>query len=251
MLPVCFSHEAGGSTTVTIPIRNVGDPPPGVNQTFDLMDIPPALRGQVQNVVTNIPADVGGGDYTYDTIQFAFNKRFRGGLFIQSSFDYQWRDELRANTASTSPLNSDPMGVGYFQNAYPAVSNRQESTNWQGRLIGRYVFPYTIGFAVNLRTQSGYGYSRLISTPLPNAGTVTFLADNIKNSRSDTTALLDLRLDKAFKFDRYKVTLMADLFNTLNSNAVTNFFLANGTNYNRIIATLDPRTAMLGARFEF
>ena len=238
-------------TTVTIPIRNVGDPPPGVNQTFDLMDIPPALRGQVQNVVTNIPADVGGGDYTYDTIQFAFNKRFRGGLFIQSSVDYQWRDELRANTASTSPLNSDPMGVGYFQNAYPAVSNRQESTNWQGRLIGRYVFPYTIGFAVNLRTQSGYGYSRLISTPLPNAGTVTFLADNIKNSRSDTTALLDLRLDKAFKFDRYKVTLMADLFNTLNSNAVTNFFLANGTNYNRIIATLDPRTAMLGARFEF
>jgi hypothetical protein len=44
---------------------------------------------------------------------------------------------------------------------------------------------------------------------------------------------------------------MVDLFNTLNSNAVTNFFLANGANYNRIIATLDPRTAMVGARFEF
>lgn len=238
-------------TSVTVPMRNFGDPAPGVSQTFLLMDIPPSLRGRVQNVVTNIPDDVGGGDYTYDTIELAFNKRFAGGLFIQSSYDYQWRDELRLNTASTSPLNSDPMNVGYFLNAYPAVSNRQDSTNWQGRLMGRYVFPYEIGFAMNLRTQSGYAYSRLVTASLPNAGTVTFLADDIRNHRSDTTTLLDLRVDKAFRFGRHKITLMADVFNTLNSNAVTNFFLANGSNYNRIIATLDPRTAMLGARFEF
>jgi outer membrane receptor protein involved in Fe transport len=104
---------------------------------------------------------------------------------------------------------------------------------------------------VNLRTQSGFAYSRLVSASLPNAGTVTFLADDIKNRRSDTTALVDLRLDKSVRIDRYRVTLMADLFNALNSNAVTNFFLTNGANYDRIIATLDPRTAMLGARFEF
>jgi hypothetical protein len=236
-------------TTVTVPVRNFGGSP--VDQTFNLMDIPDSLRNQVRNVVANIPEDVGGGDYNYDTIQLAFNTRLARGLFVQSSFDYQWRDELRQNTASTSPLNSDPMNVGYFQNANPAVSNRQESTNWQGRLMGRYLFPYDIGFAVNLRAQSGYAFTRLITTSLPNAGTVTFFVDDIDNNRSDTTALLDIRIDKAFRFDRYKLTLMADLFNTLNSNAVTNFFLANGANYNRIIATLDPRTAMVGARFEF
>jgi len=157
----------------------------------------------------------------------------------------------RQNSASTSPLNSDPLGIDYFQNANPAVSNRQKSTNWQGRLMGRYEFPLGISAAVNLRTQSGYAYSRLITAPLPNAGTVTFFAEDIKNNRSDTTALLDIRVDKAFRFDRYKITLLADLFNALNSNAVTNFFLANGANYNRIIATLDPRTALVGARFEF
>ncbi|HSL20647.1 MAG TPA: TonB-dependent receptor [Vicinamibacterales bacterium] len=237
-------------TAVTVGIRNFGDAT-ATNQTFNLMDIPASLRGQVRNVVTNIPEDVGGGDYNYDTIQLAFNKRFGGGLFVQSSFDYQWRDELRQNSASTSPLNSDPLGVAYFQNANPAVSNRQESTNWQGRLMGRYVFPLGVGFAVNLRSQSGYAYSRLVTAPLPNAGTVTFFADDIDANRSDTATLLDIRVDKAFRFDRYKVTLMVDLFNATNSNAVTNFFLANGANYNRIIATLDPRTAMVGARFEF
>ncbi len=237
-------------TAVTIGIRNYGDSSV-TNQTFNLMDIPASLKGRVQNVVTNIPDEVGGGSYNYDTMQFAFNKRFSHGLFVQSSFDYQWRDELRQNSASTSPLNSDPLGIAYFQNANPAVSNRQTSTNWQGRLMGRYVFPLGIGFAVNLRSQSGYAYSRLITASLPNAGTVTFFADDIKHNRSDTATLLDLRVDKAFTADRYKLTLMVDLFNALNSNAVTNFFLANGANYNKIIATLDPRTAMVGARFQF
>ncbi len=63
--------------------------------------------------------------------------------------------------------------------------------------------------------------------------------------------LLDLRVDKAIRFGRYKVTVMGDLFNTLNSNAVTNFFLTNGASFNKIIATLDPRTAQVGFRFDF
>jgi hypothetical protein len=229
-----------------VDIRTFGDPTV-VTQTFNVFDIPPSLRGVVRNVLTNLP----GGRYDYDTIQLAFNKRFTGGLFLQSSFDYQWRNELRLNTASTSPLNSDPLNVGYFQNVNPTVPNRQKSTNWQGRLMGRYAFPYQLGLAVNLRAQSGWPYARLVQVALPNAGTQTFLMDDIRNNRSDNAVLLDLRVDKAFRIGGYKVSVMGDLFNALNSNAVTNFFLTNGANYNKIIATLDPRTAQLGLRLEF
>ena len=130
--------------------------------TYNLMDIPAGLSPN--NVIENLP----DGSYKYDTLQFAFNKRFGSGLFIQSSFDYQWRDELRGGSATntttisptTSPLNSDPLPIGYFQNVNPAVSNRQQSTNWQGRLIARYVFKYDIGVATNFRAQSGYAFSR-------------------------------------------------------------------------------------------
>jgi hypothetical protein len=206
----------------------------------------------VRNVVANIPDSVGGGNYNYDTLQFAFNKRFSRGLFIQSSFDYQWRDELRENTNTTSPLNSDPLGINYFQNVNPDVSNRQESTNWQARLLGRYVFPYEVGMGVNLRTQSGWAYSRLLRVTLPNAGSQTFFAEDIKNNRSDVVSILDLRLDKSLTFGgKYRFTVMADLFNALNSNAVSNFNLLNGAQFNRIIATLDPRTFQLGFRFDF
>ncbi len=235
---------------IAVPIADFVNGPTGT-QPFTVFDIPDALRGQVQNVVANIPESVGGGDYNYDTIQFAFNKRFGRGLFVQSSFDYQWRDELRQNAATTSPLNSDPLGIEFFQNVFPDVPNRQESTNWQARFVGRYQFPFDIGASGNLRAQSGWQYARLIRVALPNAGTQTFFAENIENNRSDEAVLLDLRADKSFRFNRFRVTAMVDVFNVLNSNAVTNFNLLNGAQFNRIIATLDPRTLMLGARFEF
>jgi len=86
---------------------------------------------------------------------------------------------------------------------------------------------------------------------LPNAGTVRFFSANIDGDRSDTVPILDLRADKAFRIGKYRVTAMADLFNVMNSNAVTNFTLVNGTNYNKIIAALDPRTFQVGFRFDF
>ncbi len=225
--------------------------------SYTLMDIPAGLP--VQNVIDNVP----DGNYRYDTLQLAFNKRFGSGLFIQSSFDYQWRDELRGGAASTSsstatlsapstsPLNSDPITIGYFQNVYPQVSNRQQSTNWQGRAIARYVFKYDIGVATNLRVQSGYAYSRIIAATLPNAGAVRFYDQNIDGNRSDTVPILDFRIDKSFKVGRYKLTGMFDAFNLANSAAVTNFNLTNGASFNQIVAALDPRTLQLGVRFDF
>ena len=44
---------------------------------------------------------------------------------------------------------------------------------------------------------------------------------------------------------------MLDAYNAFNNNAVSNFNITNGTQYNRIIATLDPRIVQLGFRFEF
>ncbi|HJR58456.1 MAG TPA: TonB-dependent receptor [Vicinamibacterales bacterium] len=219
-------------------------------QTFTLHHIPAGLS--TQNIVATIPD--GEGSYDFDTIQLAFNKRFRRGLFIQSSIDYQWRDELRnASNPSTSPLVADPINTTYYQNAsaFPEVGNRQKNTNWNYRLLGRYELPYRVGLAANLRVQSGWPWARRISAALPNLGTVFFFVEPIENNRSDTVTIVDLRVDKTFGLGRYRFTVIGDVFNALNSNAVTNFNMLNGTQFNRIIAPLDPRTAMLGVRFEF
>jgi hypothetical protein len=242
---------------VPISVQSFGQASPTI-VNYNLLDLPD--RPTASNVVTNIP----DGSYKYDTVQLAFNKRFGSGLFVQTSFDYQWRNELRGNASftntntispTTSPLNSDPIGIGFYMNPNPAVGNRQKSTNWQGRAIARYVFKYDIGLAANLRAQSGYAYAEVLSAALPNAGTTRFFAENINNNRSDSTPILDFRLDKAFTVGgHYRITGMLDLFNSLNSNAVTNFILTSGSatnGFNKIIATLDPRTAQFGIRFDF
>ncbi len=223
-------------------------------QSFSLVTIPSSLKGVLNNVITN------NGDADYDTISLGFNKRFGHRFFIQSGYDYQWRNEPKGGTAtntttataSSSPLNTDAIGVGYFQNVNPSVSNLQKTTNWQARLLGRYEMPFDIGVAANLRVQSGFNYARVIQVPVPTLGTVGFFAENLQNNRSDTVPLLDLRLDKAVRIGGHlRVQGMLDVFNSLNSNAVTNFVLTNGAAYGRIIATLDPRTVQLSARLDF
>jgi hypothetical protein len=209
------------------------------------------LRGVVRNQFTNVPDSVGGGSYDFDTIEVAFNKRFGNGLFLDSSIDYLRRDELRLNTASTSAFGTDPLGIGYFQNVNPAVSNRQASANWQAHISGRYQFPYAIGVGTNVQVQSGWPWARLVSVALPNAGTQTFFVENIDHNRSDTVPLVGLRADKSWRAGDRRFLLMLDVFNVLNSNAVSNFTLINGPNFNKILAALQPRTVQLGARVEF
>jgi hypothetical protein len=236
--------------TTTVTLRSFDGGVQGT-QVFNLLDIPTSLRGVVRNQFTNIPDSVGGGSYNYDTLELAFNKRFSGGLFLDSSFDYLRRDELRSNAASTSAFGTDPLGIGYFQNVNPAVSNRQQSSTWQARLSGRYLFPQAIGVGANVQVQSGWPYARLISVALPIAGTQTFFAEDIDNNRSDTVPLVGLRADKTFRLGDRRLIAMFDVFNLLNSNAVTNFTLINGANFNRILAALQPRTYQIGLRVEF
>src|SRR5262249_37458942 len=232
--------------TTLVPITNFDTGAQGT-QTFNLLDIPSSLRGQVQNQIGTVP----DGWYDYDTIELAFTKRFSRGLFLDTSFDYLHRNELRANSASTNPFVTDPLGIGYFQDVYPAVPNRQTSSNWQFHLSGRYNLPFELGIGGNVQMQSGWPYARLITVSLPNAGSQTFFADRIANRRSDTVPLVGFRVDRAFPVGARHVQVMLDLFNVLNSNAITNFALGNGATYDKIIATLQPRTVELGVRLQF
>ena len=128
------------------------------------------------NQITNIPDSLGGSTWTYDTLELAFNKRFGAGLFINTSFDYQWRNDLRqaaSNSGSPSPsnsnLSSDPIGIVgaggsmYFAQVFPTVSALQKTTTWDGHVSARYQFKWDIGAAVNYSAQSGWPYARVIS----------------------------------------------------------------------------------------
>ncbi len=243
------------ATPVNVNILDVVNTTPVV-QTFTVNDIPNSLKGVVNNVIMTIPDSLGGSSWTYDTLEFAFNKRFGAGLFLNTNFDYQWRKDIRNPAASNSNLSSDPIspvgaaGSIFFAQVYstPAL---QSTTVWDAKASARYQFKYEIGVAANYSAQAGWPYARTINVSLPNSGSNTFFLQNLSNSRADTISVLNLRLDKGITINRFKITAMFDLFNVLNTNAVTNFNIANGSRFNQINATVDPRTAQVSFRLEF
>ncbi len=237
--------------TVPVTLQSIDQGVTGT-QNFTVFDVPNSLKGVVNNVITTMPASVNYGAYNYNTIELAFNKRFQKGLFLDTSFDYTRRDDLRNNTASTSPLTqSDPISNAFYLNVYPTVGNRQKTSTWEFHLSSRYELPYQIGIGANFEVQSGWNYARRITVDLPNAGNQNFWMTNLDQNRSDTVPLLSLRLDKSFQLGTHRLTGMLDLFNVLNNAAITNFNLFNGSHYNQVIQPLDPRTLQLGIRFEF
>jgi hypothetical protein len=149
--------------------------------------------------------------------------------------------------------------VNFFNNPNPAVSNRQKTTMWHYQLLGRYTFPWDIGFAVNWRLQSGFPFSRIIpdGTAVDAAGNILnlspspFFVENLENNRSDNVSLMNFRVDKSFPIGgRARITGMFDLYNVWNANPVTNFN-PNSNAFGNIIAVLDPIVAQVGARLEF
>jgi hypothetical protein len=235
---------------LTVPTTVTVTNPSGQLETYHVFDIPASLTGQSNTIFDNIP----DSDFHYTTVEVAVRSHISRRVFLQMSGDYQWRDELRSadidNSINSLPLFSDPIGVNFFLNPNPAVSNRQRSTMYAFQALGRYVLPQDVGVAINFRYQSGFPYSRIIPDYLPNLAPSSFFVEDLSNNRSDNVGILNVRIDKAFHIGRYVVTGSVDVDNALNSNPVTNFNLAN-SKFGQIIAVLPPRALQAGLRFTF
>jgi hypothetical protein len=236
---------------VPYPTTCTGCPGEFNGATLNLVRVPDSSANAQSPVIDTSPG--GFDDDIYDTFQVAFQRRFTQDFFVQTSFDYQLRDERRqAIRAQTSPLVADPLQVEFWQNHNPSVSNQQESTNWNFRLLGRYMLPKEVAFSANLRVQSGWPWAPIHTLNIPGSGNQSIFLEDIDNNYSEMVTLVDIRLEKAFNFGgRYRVTGMVDVYNLFNSNAETNFFLGTGRTFNNIIAALDPRAIKIGGRFQF
>jgi hypothetical protein len=243
-----YNRVRANNLTVPYTTTCVGCPPGFEGQQLNLLTVPDALAGETGVIFAQTPDD---GD-NYDTIQFAVNRRMRGGLFVQGSFDYQWRDELRLRTASTSPLNADPVNKGYAINYSADVSDRQETVNWSLKLLTRYDWKYDTGFSVNLRHQSGFSWAPIHRVSIPNVGTQAIFLENLDQNRADNVTILDFRVDKVVNLGgRYALTGMLDIGNILNSNPENNFIVTTGGAFGDIIEWLPGRTFKVGVRFTF
>ena len=218
-------------------------------QTLHLRDL---RAGAEDNVFAYINAP-GNTDGTYDTVQFAFNRRFKQNFFLNASFDYQWRKEMRSPEGLYDrPLYADPIQNFWSPEYNKDVSLRQSNANRNFRLSGRYELPHQIGLAGSYRYQSGWPWAPIYNATLPAVGTVPVFLENIDNNYSDGVNVVDFRLDKAFLFgSKVRVTGILDIFNLFNANPETMFNLRTGGGFNDIIDWIGGRTFQVGAKLQF
>jgi integrase len=102
------------------------------------------------------------------------------------------------------------------------------------------------------KAPGGWPWAPIHRVPIPGSGTQAFFSEDINNNRSDKVTLVDVRFEKTFNVSgRHRLTGIVDIYNLLNSNAVTNMVLRTGRSFGTVIEALPPRTVTVGARWQW
>ncbi|MGE5834337.1 MAG: carboxypeptidase regulatory-like domain-containing protein [Acidobacteriota bacterium] len=246
--------------------RNVVDRgPDGILGNADdavrtLYDIPAGTG--TQRFFTN--PDDPSYDSDYSTVEMAINRRFRNGWMLLTSFEYTWLKEFVGVGSTTSVLSSAGNTKAYSWNRNLRQADRETTTIWNYKLIGRYQLPWQIGTSGSYKLQSGRQWGRSVSlsgTPALNLGSQTVRVEPVTANRAPNVHIVDLRLDKSFQLKNKigRLTAMVDVFNLLNAGTPIVFRTQSGNvvagepfgNFKEIIALLDPRIVRFGVRYEF
>jgi hypothetical protein len=237
----------------TIPIT-IPDPGPdnrpgtGDEKTLSTFDRPANIGSD--RVFTN-PGDYLDADY--HTIEVAVNRRFRDRWMLLASAGHVWSYMLHnvsgygrlGDSAASSALAYRPARRLFGNNG------RETSTLWNYKIVGRYVFPFDIGFSTSWKVQSGEQYGRTISFNFPGDGQQTVRVTPVTEYRAPTVSILDFRVDKSFQIGAFgRLTAQVDVFNAANSGVVTGWRTTT-VNFQEVTSILDPRVVRFGVRFDF
>ena len=187
------------------------------------------------------------------TFEVALNKRFSDRWMFLTSYLVTKSDDFRNTTQeSTNRIAAARTAILYnWERNLQENYGRQDSTFWNFKVVGRYVFPNEVGLSTSFKLQSGYNYARSISARLPNAGSERIHATPIADNRAQNVGIWDIRVDYTFFLGaRTRFTVMGDVYNLLNANPVVNFRAFSGSRYREVISLLDPRVFRVGVRFE-
>ena len=229
-------------------------PTPDGFGTITTLTRPPAGTSTANEVRTG-PSGFDWNDY--DNIETGLSRRFRSGLFLQGSFHYQWRNELVCcGSSGSADTQADPwtLGIqGSGLNWNSAVSTRQDHSNWNLKAIGRYDIPkIPVAVSFQYRAQSGWNYAPLFPVAIPGGAGTNQVPLSDMTERSDDVYILDVRAELNLSlWDRDRLSIFLDGFNTTNANPVLNQITRAGSAYGRVIGFLEPRTFKVGARYQF
>jgi len=217
--------------------------------------------------------DKSGATRTYVGLDFAVAKRLSNRWLLNASFTLQ---DQRAHWGDSfiDPTNQwalDGESYGNRSAAFAGKTAVQMHTRWLVKFSGLYQLPWGFDLSGTLVAREGWKVPNYVTLAYAGDGpwpglyksNTVYLQVPTKD-RLPAFANLSLRLEKRIAIGAGRMSLMADVFNVLNSATVIRAYDANiGTyyvdtgasaanpNYRRFNEILNPRVWRFGVRFEF
>jgi Carboxypeptidase regulatory-like domain len=194
-------------------------------------------RTVVNRIFTNVDLDKHEGENSYTAYEATFNKNFSDGWSLLAGFT---------------------VDLGHVNNNFPLNPN-QAYYNWQlpvwsnsFKMNGSYQLPFGLIYAATLTSQGGDWYNRTAQVRNALNSTVTQVVEG-QYFRRDRVTLWDNRIGKRFQVGDFSTfELSGDLYNTLNTNAVTNLSTSStSSSYLKPSEIIPARIFKIGLRWRF
>jgi len=232
---------------------------------FEQVDYLDAYSGETIQV-WNQTTDPGDDFLTLKNIP-EIKQRYRG-LFItlqkRLSNNWQMSASFVISKAYGVTTSAGQLGQGSFsglQNPNDLINNSgyegllQSDRPYMFKLQGTYFLPYDFSISASYMAQRGKPIARTIPVIGMNQPAFSILAEPRGSAhRLDSWNLIDLRVEKAFRFgDRFGLKIAADIFNLLNSDTMIETLSLRGLveGFMAPSRIIPPRRVQLVARLMF
>ena len=230
-------------------------------QTFDAWTY--TGDGGTFSLLTNAPS--ANRKLTFNGVEIVARKRWSDGWQLSGSLTLGEnnfhvtpefnRRGFRAGPATSPNPNDVEFQGGQSQNGQNDFTAGGQHSRWIFKLSGSYELPWQIMLSGFLNMRDGYPieYYKWGEPPDGITGRApAVLTEPLGDSRYDTMALFDWRVEKSFELPYGRIGVIFDMFNTFNANTVLTIqSRENIGNFQNVLNYLSPRIIRFGVRYRF
>jgi hypothetical protein len=239
-----------------IPVTNIDPGPDGETGTGDdgglitYYEYSPDLQGAQfeEFMLVNDPI----ARQRFNSYELAAVKRLANRWQFAASYTRTKKDRPIHPDLRVPERRAQATVVGDY-NPNGEINRADNTSDWQGKLSGAYVFPYEITVGANFDHQSGDAFARQVQleggVTIPD---IELNAEPIGTRRIPSLNLLTLRAEKTFRVrTAHRVTVRFDLYNALNVNTALEVEPISGDRFLRPTEIMSPRIAEFGLTYAF
>jgi hypothetical protein len=249
----------------TIPVTNRDPGPDGRLGTADdggmvtYWEYSPTLQGLQYEVYKSVSDPKA--DMSFSTIELAATKRLSNRWQMLVSYSATKKNQPLGARNSASALGfgtSNPTfsaageHVGFFT-PNTEINSADKTWDWDGKVVGTYIFPAEVTASANFQHTSGDPFARDVRfTGGRTIPAIVLPVEPIGSQRRPNLNLVSLKVEKRFQLPGAQTaTITLNVFNALNANTATGLVSRSGPNFLRPRSILPPRLAEFALAYRF